>query len=220
MFLSWKLIQMLEDWYKSVQPVCIAVRRIPVESFPYNKPIVELYSWDIFSRLIRKVNYYWKHDEDIYKFDLHKTYQTLRNYNVKVLHAHFGFTGNQVLPIKRKTNLPLITTFYGVDISAFAREVKRQKACKNLFDEGDLFFVEGQYMQERLVELGCPPKKLKIQRIAIPLGKYPYRPRIPKKNNETVRILFCGRFQEKKDCFMQSMQYNTLKNNSGILSSG
>lgn len=183
---------------RSVKPVCIAFRKVPVVSFPYNEPIVELYSWDILSRLKRKVYYYWKQDEDIYKFDLQKTYETLRDYDVKVLHAHFGYTGSQVLSIKHETNIPLITTFYGVDLSSFANEVKWQKKSKNLFDEGDLFFVEGQYMRERLIGLGCPPKKIMIQRIAIQLEKYPFRPREPKKNNETVRVLFCGRFQEKK----------------------
>jgi colanic acid/amylovoran biosynthesis glycosyltransferase len=136
-------------------------------------------------------------DED-FKFDLPKTFRVLKYYDVKLLHAHFGYTGCQLLTIKLKSKLPLITTFYGVDISAFANDIRWQKEYQKLFLEGDLFFVEGPQMQKRLIDLGCPVEKIKIQRIALQIEKYPYRLRLPREKNKAVRVLFCGRFQEKK----------------------
>jgi len=53
-------------------------------------------------------------------------------------------------------------------------------------------------MQKRLIEIGCPEYKIKIQHIAIDLRKYPFRMRLPKNKRELVRILFCGSFREKK----------------------
>jgi len=117
---------------------------------------------------------------------------------VKVLHAHFGYTGRQVLPIKNKSGLPLITTFYGEDLSALPKIEKWNRAYQELFTEGDLFLVEGPHMRERLIELGCPPEKAALQRIAIFIERYPFRQRSPKTKGQKVRILFCGSFREKK----------------------
>jgi colanic acid/amylovoran biosynthesis glycosyltransferase len=183
---------------ESVQPICIAYRKNIIRSFPYKKPIIELYPKDLIHRSIRKFRLFCNLENETYQFDLPKTFRTLEHYGVKLLHAHFGYTGCQVLTIKRKTKLPLITTFYGVDISAFANEIRWKNEYEMLFIEGDRFFVEGPYMRRRLIELGCPQEKIDIQRIGLQIDKYPYRPRLPKARNKAVRVLFCGRLQEKK----------------------
>lgn len=111
-----------------------------------------------------------------------------------VIHAHFGPNGYQMLPVKKKFNIPLVTTFYGYDMSLLPREKEWQKKYKLLFEEGDLFLVEGPYMQQRLIDIGAPSGKVQIQRIAIKLDQYPkWKPA-----NEAPTVLFVGRFVEKK----------------------
>mgnify|MGYP000423625122 CR=1 FL=1 len=39
---------------------------------------------------------------------------------VSILHAHFGRYGCRALPMKRKVGVPLITTFYGFDMSNYS----------------------------------------------------------------------------------------------------
>jgi colanic acid/amylovoran biosynthesis glycosyltransferase len=184
--------------FRQVLPVCVTLRRKNAHHFPFSQPLVVLHSpslWDRGWRLMRRM--LWRNDPGP-RYDLPKTFEAFRRYDVRVLHAHFGWTGCQLLPVKYKTELPLITTFYGVDISAFARSDKWQQAYVELFSEGDLFLVEGPHMRERLMELGCPPVKAAIQRIAIPIDRYPFRKRLPLAKREAVRVLFCGRFREKK----------------------
>jgi colanic acid/amylovoran biosynthesis glycosyltransferase len=65
-----------------------------------------------------------------------------------------------------------------------------------LFDAGRLFLAEGPAMAERLEELGCPGEKVAIQRVAIDLDRYRFRP--PQPHDGPTRLLFCGRFVEKK----------------------
>lgn len=132
------------------------------------------------------------------RYDLSKTFKAAEKYNVRLLHAHFGYTGCQVLRVKHKTGLPLITTFYGEDISALPEVDDWSKAYSQLFAEGDLFLVEGPHMKHRLLEIGCPSEKADIQRIALHIKKYPFRQRFPKGRGKAVRLLFCGRFREKK----------------------
>jgi colanic acid/amylovoran biosynthesis glycosyltransferase len=115
----------------------------------------------------------------------------------ELLHAHFGIKGVELLPVKRKCGLPLITTFYGVDMSKLPRERKWREVYKKLFAEGDLFLVEGGHMRRKVIELGCPSEKVKVQHIAIDLEQYEFTSRTFPKNG-TIKILMCARFKEKK----------------------
>jgi colanic acid/amylovoran biosynthesis glycosyltransferase len=116
---------------------------------------------------------------------------------VKLLHAHFGPTGYDILMTKQRLKLPLITTFYGCDMSRLPRLKKWQDKYEELFDNGDLFLVEGNNMKRELTHLGCPPEKIKIQHIAIDTDQFRFRKRLPKSIGNVI-LLFCGRFTEKK----------------------
>jgi colanic acid/amylovoran biosynthesis glycosyltransferase len=179
-------------------PICITFRKANLDLFPLTYPLIELYSWNIWKRAWRKIGHHIQPGRFDFRYDLPQTFEVLEKYNVKLLHAHFGYTGTQVLPIKERTGLPLVTTFYGEDISALPRIDRWRKAYQKLFIEGDYFLVEGPHMRKRLLEIGCPPEKAGIQRIAIYVERYPFRERLPKAASDVIRILFCGTFREKK----------------------
>jgi len=123
--------------------------------------------------------------------------RALRRHGTAVLHAHFGYTGHQILAVKAQTGLPLVTSFYGEDASALPREPGWRKRYAELFARGDRFLVEGPAMRQRLVMLGCKPEKLVIQPIAIPVERYPFRER-RRRDGQPVQILFCASLREKK----------------------
>jgi colanic acid/amylovoran biosynthesis glycosyltransferase len=123
----------------------------------------------------------------------------LKKRNARLIHAHFGFNGVQALEMKKKVNIPLVTTFYGADLSQKDIINSLKERYRQLFREGNLFLVEGPYMKDKLHGLGCPLEKIRIQRIAIPVDTIPFQERKPKgEGNKSVRLLFCGRFTEKK----------------------
>ena len=117
---------------------------------------------------------------------------------VKILHAHFGYEGVRMLSVKKKNKLPLITTFYGFDLSSYAQQEKWRIAYRKLFIEGEIFLVEGSFMKKSLINLGCPPEKIKIVHIGVDTEKINFQERKLKDINEKIIILFCGRFLEKK----------------------
>ncbi len=124
--------------------------------------------------------------------------QVLRQRNARLINAHFGPVGWSALPLKRALGLPLVTTFYGYDLAPeLGEEPSWPKRRQELFDQGDLFLVEGDFMRQRLVDLGCPADKVQIQPIAIDLARIPFRPRLPSADGKVV-IMFAGRFCEKK----------------------
>ena len=114
-----------------------------------------------------------------------------------ILHAHFGHVGYRSLKLKKRTGLPLLTTFYGFDMSMLPRRSSWQKAYQKLFLNGDLFLTEGPTMAQKLRQLGCPQDKILIQPIAIDLSKIQYRQRVWD-GRSPMHILMAGRFVEKK----------------------
>lgn len=116
----------------------------------------------------------------------------------QLIHAHFGPSGVLAIRLARITSLPLVTTFYGNDMSQLGRDPFWRECYQVLFTLGHLFLVEGPHMRDRLVELGCSTGKIEIQRIAIPLANLPFRQRFPKKDGGKVIVIFSGRFVEKK----------------------
>jgi colanic acid/amylovoran biosynthesis glycosyltransferase len=116
---------------------------------------------------------------------------------VSVIHAHFGHIGYQYLLVSVSLQIPLITTFYGFDLSVHDVLKEKQSEYSLLFKQGSYFLVEGPHMRDKLISFGCPEEKICIQRIAVDLDQYPFRPRSWDKKRP-IRILFVGRFTEKK----------------------
>ncbi len=122
----------------------------------------------------------------------------LKQKDVKCLHARFGPAGLELLPIARKAELPLLTSFHGVDIS---KRVKANPGYKrrlqHLFRHGDAFTVVSDHMKRRLIRLGCPEHKITLIRSGIDLNKFPFLP-IPEVEDGRYRFLSVGRLVEKK----------------------
>jgi colanic acid/amylovoran biosynthesis glycosyltransferase len=125
----------------------------------------------------------------------------MRKEGVRVIHAHFGPIGCNYLPVSLSLNIPLITNFYGYDLSVEDIIEKRHEDYIELFKKGEHFLVEGPYMREKLISLGCPENKTSIQRIAIDLERYSFRERSwdgSWDGKRPIRLLFVGRFVKKK----------------------
>ncbi len=119
-----------------------------------------------------------------------------RMWRPRVLHAHFGPCGWGSLALKKRLDVPLITSFYGYDawLLPAAEPVWRQR-YEELFSFGEFFLVEGPAMRDRLVELGCPADKARIHRIGVDLSRLPFEAR---DFSGGLKIAMVGRFVEKK----------------------
>ncbi len=114
-----------------------------------------------------------------------------------VIHAHFGPRGWQFLSYARRAGIPLVTSFYGADAYVFPRDPLWVERYHKLFQEGALMLAEGPAMGRRLVELGCPPEKVRVHNIGVSLDQYEFMARTPEAE-EPIKLMVCGRFEEKK----------------------
>lgn len=112
----------------------------------------------------------------------------------RVIHAHFGDQATRSLGLKAATAAPMVTTFYGYDL-ALAREPFWRRQYARLFQQGELFLVEGRAMARKLAAIGCPPSKIRVQHLGVDLSRIPFKPRAPE---SPCRILISASFREKK----------------------
>jgi colanic acid/amylovoran biosynthesis glycosyltransferase len=195
---------------KTYIPIVVASQATNLEQFPfcplYNSSKIKRYSW---WWLRDRAGYYlYLNKKDYFEHILYFKY-VLKNEKVRLIHAHFGPQGVAIIPIKKWLRLPLITTFYGYDVTQLPRENIWNNAYQRLFQEGDLFLVEGNNMKQLLMEIGCPVEKIRIQHIGIDTEKFHFKERKPPSHGKIV-ILFCGRFIEKKGLLYAIKAVNLL----------
>ena len=110
-------------------------------------------------------------------------YQTLdsllERHGADLMHIYFGHTGVHLLPFIEQWDKPCVVSFHGADV-AQKPEIKDYPAkLRRLFKAVPLVFARSQSLVDRLVHLGCPPEKLRINRTGIPLNEFPFVDREP-----------------------------------------
>ena len=94
--------------------------------------------------------------------------------------------------------LPLVTSFYGLDLSSLAERPRFASGYARLFAQGTLFLCEGPAMARTLEGLGCPKERIRRQTLAIDLERFAFRvPEAPRRG-DPVRLLQIASLREKK----------------------
>jgi colanic acid/amylovoran biosynthesis glycosyltransferase len=123
--------------------------------------------------------------------------RVLRRTGASLIHAHFGPEGCDAIKLAEAAGIPLITTFYGYDANLPWRSPEWKSRYRELFARGALFLAEGPALARRVEQLGCPPEKIRVQRLGVEIEKYPSVSRTLGRG-EPLRILVAGRVVEKK----------------------
>jgi colanic acid/amylovoran biosynthesis glycosyltransferase len=115
-----------------------------------------------------------------------------------IVHCQFGTFGNLGLLLKDTGLLrgKLVTSFRGYDISSYTQR-HGQHIYRGLFSRGDLFLCVSHYIKEKLVRLGCDPRKIIVHRSGAELEKANLL-RSSRTNNGKIRIVTIARLVEKK----------------------
>ena len=102
--------------------------------------------------------------------------------------------GRDAVEAQRRLGVPLVTTFYGRDLSE-AQRARFRDPYARLFSTGSAFLVEGPAMADRLAAAGAPTERVRLVPIGIDLEGLPFANRGPR---EPFVALQAARFVEKK----------------------
>jgi colanic acid/amylovoran biosynthesis glycosyltransferase len=128
-------------------------------------------------------------------------YQTLDSllarHGADLMHIYFGHTGVHLLPFIQQWDKPCVVSFHGADV-AHKEDIKDYPAkLRLLFDAVPLLFARSQSLADRLVQLGCPPEKLRINRTGVPLNEFPFLARQPPPDGKWKIIQACRLIPKK-----------------------
>ena len=121
----------------------------------------------------------------------------LERRKVDLMHVYFGHTGVHLLPFLKRWPKPCVVSFHGMDVQTRANDPSYEGRLRELLETVTLVLARSDSLLERLLALGCPPEKLRMNRTGIPLESFPYRERV-KPADGAWRLVQACRLIEKK----------------------
>jgi glycosyltransferase involved in cell wall biosynthesis len=181
---------------KRCAPVVIAQKRENAERYPFEtvhlvpKPRTHIFRRFWFRQLRDKP---WQ----ISDLELSDLLSVLDDAGARLLHIYFGHIAVHLLPLIRAWKHPSIVSFHGADVMVDMEKPAYREATLQMLEAVGLVLVRSESLRRALVDLGCDPKKIEIQRTGIPLDEFPFRDRADPKNGEW-QFVQAGRLIEKK----------------------
>jgi glycosyltransferase involved in cell wall biosynthesis len=112
-----------------------------------------------------------------------------------VLHLHFGTTAAVLENWGALPDIPMVVSFYGVDVSESLRHDDILHAYRSIFKKAGVLHVLCAEARDRLVAAGCPTEKIRMANLPANLNDIPA---IGVAATQCTRFLIPARFVEKK----------------------
>lgn len=154
------------------RPVVITRRTLNLQEFPI-EPLVEVTPGrSLAIRAARALPAVLAGHRSTYEYRAHRE---VRRRGCVAAHGHFGWGGYDTVA-GRATTVPLVTSFYGIDVALPEQSPHWRDRYARLFDRSALITALGPVMSQRLVELGCPREKIRLMKLGVDLSELPFKP--------------------------------------------
>ena len=104
-------------------------------------------------------------------------YQALSNLlerrGAELMHIYFGHTGVHLLPFIECWRRPCVVSFHGADVMLKAANPDYADKLRKVFQAAPLILARSRSLERRLIALGCPPERIRINRTGVPLQQFP-----------------------------------------------
>lgn len=130
-------------------------------------------------------------------------YARLKRLQPVLIHAHFGPDGACAMPLAKRLDVPLVTTFHGYD--ATVTDLQYSKSIthrayhrrKNQFKrQCALFIAASEFIKKKLIEQGFPSDSTIVHYIGVDTDYFKPDPAVQRE----PLVLFVGRLFENKGC--------------------
>ena len=150
----------------------VAQRRQCEEKFPFEP--VEL-TRKPRSNFLRRfwLKYIKKEPPIVYRGEYGVLERILSSRHSDLLHVYFGHTGVHLLPFIQRWPRPSVVSFHGMDVQPREGQPGYLDRLRRLLQELPLVLARSESLRDRLVDLGCPTEKIRINRTGIPMERFP-----------------------------------------------
>jgi glycosyltransferase involved in cell wall biosynthesis len=129
--------------------------------------------------------------------ELRALLRLLSRTDARLLHIYFGQIAVHLLPLIRTWKNPSIVSFHGADVTVDMNKPAYRESTWQMLDAVKLVLVRSESLRRALIDLGCDPKKIEVQRTGIPLEEFAFQEwSFP--NDGEWRLVQAGRLIEKK----------------------
>ncbi len=159
------------------------------DAFPFD-PLYSLRQSPLYFRLFDRGFRKYAHYSTFFEYVAKKE-------NAKAVHAHGGGIATYVASTAERLALPLVTSFYGVDMWKHPdgeRGLRHKYA--DVFRIGALFLAEGPAAASQLMRIGGPEDKILVHRLGVDVAAIPFHER--RGEGRELKVLMASRFVEKK----------------------
>ncbi len=91
-----------------------------------------------------------------------------------LVHVYFGHTGVHLRDFLCAWPGPSVVSFHGADVMLREHRPKYAAHMRALFSLVPLVLARSRSLGDRLVAVGCPPEKIRLNRTGIPLDEFPF----------------------------------------------
>ena len=166
--------------------------------FPMPEGGVELLP-KVRSNFVRRfcLKYVKKEPPIVYRGEYGVLASLLERKGVDMMHVYFGHTGVHLLPFLKRWPKPCVVSFHGMDVQTRASDPGYETRLRELLATVTLVLARSESLQQRLLDLGCPKEKLRMNRTGIPLDAFPFQARKAPEDGAWRLVQAC-RLIEKK----------------------
>ena len=181
---------------RRVRPVVIAQKRENADRFPFQnirvvkKPALHFLRRTWFKQIADRP---WQ----ISPAEVRATEGALTESNAELLHIYFGHIAMLLRPLIRQWQKPSLVSFHGADVLVDMQKPAYRRATEEMLSLVRRVLVRSDSLRQAVIDLGCPPEKIEIQRAGIPLADFPFRERSFPGDGQW-QLLQAGRLIEKK----------------------
>ncbi len=142
------------------------------EEFPF--PDVEVHP-KVRSNFVRRfwLKYIRKEPPIVYRGEYGVLNRILERRQADLMHVYFGHTGVHLLPFLQRWPCPAVVSFHGMDVQPREDRPGYLENLKALLQAIPLVMARSESLKDRLMELGCPEEKIRLNRTGIPMDQFP-----------------------------------------------
>ncbi len=146
------------------------------EKFPFGD--VEI-APGVRSNFVRRfwLKYIKKEPPVVYRGEYGVLARLLERRKADMMHVYFGHTGVHLLPFIKRWSNPVVVSFHGMDIQPREDKPGYLENLQELLRTVPLAMGRSLSLKERMLDLGLPEERFRLNRTGIPLDNFPYKER-------------------------------------------
>jgi colanic acid/amylovoran biosynthesis glycosyltransferase len=132
----------------------------------------------------------------VYRGEYQMLAELLERRGADLMHIYFGHTGVHLLPFLECWDKPCVVSFHGADV-VMKNGGDYAKKMRRVLRTVPLVLARSRSLADRVVDLGCPPDRVRISRTGIPLTQFPFVRREPPTNGRWRFLQACRLIPKK-----------------------